>query len=307
MAETLVALPARHNERVLDARDDRGGIVAGVDGSRESLTALARAVAIARRWQSRLFVTMVIPPFPSYRINPGARTSGNTTRLRLLLKEIELRDILEPYPGEDWLTHEVIVGNPAEVLATVSEGRNAELIVVGRAKHEAMSGLFDVDTTVEVMRLAATPVMAVNKGQDPPTTAVAAIDFFPASIRAARAALRVLGTTGTLYLPYVAPPSDLLPAGFILPNGEAASNDPATRLRHIAHLLAAPPGVQIEPIVLRGTPVPAVAQFADAVNADLVAVGSHGRTRAQRFLLGSVSTSLVRTIERTILVAPPDE
>jgi nucleotide-binding universal stress UspA family protein len=65
-----------------------------------------------------------------------------------------------------------------------------------------------------------------------------------------------------------------------------------------------PPGVLVEPVVLNGTPVAAITEFAERVGADLVATGSHGHSRIDRLLLGSVSTGLVRNAHCAVLVAP---
>ena len=60
----------------------------------------------------------------------------------------------------------------------------------------------------------------------------------------------------------------------------------------------------IEPVVLNGNAVQAVSSFAERVGADLIAAGSHGHSKLERFLLGSVSTGLVRNAKCGVLVAP---
>jgi len=58
-------------------------------------------------------------------------------------------------------------------------------------------------------------------------------------------------------------------------------------------------------IVVRrdGSPGRAVADVAKELNADLVVVGSHGRTGIKRFLLGSVAEKIVRLCECSVFVA----
>lgn len=51
-----------------------------------------------------------------------------------------------------------------------------------------------------------------------------------------------------------------------------------------------------------GHPVERILAVADSENADLIVVGSHGRTGFKRWVLGSVSDAVVRQSERPVLV-----
>lgn len=282
-----------------------GGIVVGVDGSKESIAALNTAAAIARTRRCPLHAVTVIPPFPSYRIGPGLdHGRENVDQLRASLKDSDLCEIMKGLePRDDW-THEAIIGRPARVLTSVAERRGADLLVVGRKTRTVMDRLLDGETTLQVMRISTVPVLGVEADTDHLKTAVVATDFSESSVRAARIALEILGNSGTLYLVYVESPADLLPEGRELPGSARFPGDVVVWFRRLTAALPAHPGVLVEPIVLTGTPVAAVAEFAERVGADLVAAGSHGGTRMERFLLGSVSTGLVRNTRCPVLVAP---
>ncbi len=64
-------------------------------------------------------------------------------------------------------------------------------------------------------------------------------------------------------------------------------------------------GVTAEFMVWPGAPVTAIREAAEAEGADLLVVGSHGRDRAGRLVLGSVSDALVRQAACPVLVARP--
>jgi nucleotide-binding universal stress UspA family protein len=66
-------------------------------------------------------------------------------------------------------------------------------------------------------------------------------------------------------------------------------------------------GVAAEFLLWTGDPGEAILAAAEAEQADLVVVGSHGRDRAGRFLLGSVSDHLVRNAMCPVLVVRPTE
>jgi nucleotide-binding universal stress UspA family protein len=283
-----------------------GGVVTGVDGSRESIAALNTAAVIARDRRCPLHAITVLPPFPSYQVGPGAgENRENVNELRAALRDSELDQIMRALePPDDW-THETVVGRPAREVAFAAECRGAELIVVGRHRHGAIDRVLGGETTLQIMRMSAIPVLAVDSDLDAVHTVVAAVDFSPSSIRAAKTAIRLMGKSGTLYLVLVEPPAELLPKGFALPEEAQNPDELATWFSQLADGLGRHPGILAEPVVLSGRPVSALVQFAERVGADLIATGSHGHGRIERFLLGSVSTGLVRNATCGVLVVPP--
>ena len=62
-------------------------------------------------------------------------------------------------------------------------------------------------------------------------------------------------------------------------------------------------GVSAEFLVWPGSAATAIREAAEAEGADLLIVGSHGRDRAGRLVLGSVSDALVRQAPCPVLVA----
>ncbi len=64
-------------------------------------------------------------------------------------------------------------------------------------------------------------------------------------------------------------------------------------------------GVKAEFLVWQGDPGDSIAAAAEAEQADLVVVGTRGRSGAERMLLGSVSDHVVRHAECPVLVVRP--
>ena len=64
-------------------------------------------------------------------------------------------------------------------------------------------------------------------------------------------------------------------------------------------------GVAVEFLVWTGDPSASIVAAVDAEGADLLVVGSRGRHRAERMLLGSVSDHLVRNASCPVLVVRP--
>lgn len=63
--------------------------------------------------------------------------------------------------------------------------------------------------------------------------------------------------------------------------------------------------VEIETRVREGRVVPAILEEAGAMKADVIVVGTHGRSGLQRLALGSVAEKIVRTARCPVLAVPP--
>ncbi len=76
-------------------------------------------------------------------------------------------------------------------------------------------------------------------------------------------------------------------------------NEMAVRLR------AALPSVQVDTVVRRGLAAGELAAHAEAVNADLTVLTTHGRGGWDRLWFGSVTTDLMRRVDRPVLAVRP--
>ena len=283
-----------------------GGVVVGVDGSRESIHALNTAAAIARVRGWPLHAVTVLNPFPSYQINPGLdETRERVDRLRTSLKDSELNVIMTALEAPDDWTHEVVIGRPTRQLTMIAERRCAELIVMGRRKHGVMDRVLGSETTLQVMRTCRIPVLGVTEEIQRPKTVVVATDFSDASKTAVELAHALLCGAGTLFVVYVE--SGVTTAGESITDGERRyPGDVVVWFRRLMNELPVGSGTLTEPVVLSGNPVSGIIEFAEGAGADLIAAGSHGHNKLERFLLGSVSTALVREAQCGVLIAPPE-
>lgn len=65
-----------------------------------------------------------------------------------------------------------------------------------------------------------------------------------------------------------------------------------------------PPDIEVETIVREDLPVPAILREAEAQNADLIVMGSHGHGAIARLLLGSVSAGVKKATRRPVVTVP---
>ncbi|MEO6029915.1 MAG: universal stress protein [Candidatus Binatia bacterium] len=63
-------------------------------------------------------------------------------------------------------------------------------------------------------------------------------------------------------------------------------------------------GVRARPHVATGSPAMAICRVAESIRAQLVIVGSHGRTGYRRAMIGSVAERVARLAQRPVLIVP---
>jgi nucleotide-binding universal stress UspA family protein len=167
------------------------------------------------------------------------------------------------------------------------------------------------ETTLTVARHARAAVIGVTPTlRGLPRNAIVGVDFGPASIRAARAALDLMepGTPAersTLRLVYVDRAG--LEGGREETAGEAAIRElgVAAAFGRLIDELGASATIDVESVVRRGSVAEELLAAADDTSADLIVVGSLRHERLERWILGSVTTEVVRDGRCSVLVIPP--
>ena len=274
------------------------------DGSPAALAATRLVGALASRWPMTPHVVTVMPP-PTVAFDPVGVNVAFNARLEEELAG-QVRDQLAAAScGATIWSHEMSIGSPAGEIVRVADRRGADLIVLGLRPHAFLDRMFRDETALSVMRHATVPVLAVTPLLTRlPRRIAVAIDFSRASIAAARAAIGLLDTGGSLLLVYVEPPAEPSTEeeegfGTIYAQGVAAA---FTRLRQDLTTRA---DVAIETVVLHGNVAPELLSFAERADVDVLAVGSQRHSIARRAFVGGVTTALARSAKRSLFVIPP--
>ena len=132
-------------------------------------------------------------------------------------------------------------------------------------------------------------------------------DFSPASRPAFRRALAMAAENGAaLWIAHVAaPPVPVMADGYFLPRYyddlSAAMRASAQKRMKALLALARKSGVQAKGILLNGVPHQALNRAARRHSADLMVLGTHGRTGVARFFVGSVAARVVATAPCPVL------
>ena len=131
------------------------------------------------------------------------------------------------------------------------------------------------------------------------------VDGSEPSMKASQLAAEIAIRFGArVTLAYVVPRLLLPPDAYGLTVADVEQEHRVFGEKLLAHALTrlGESGVQVDTVVLCGPPAEGLAESAQAIDVDLVVVGSRGRGAVARMLLGSVTDRLVHICPKPVLV-----
>lgn len=284
-------------------------VLVATDGGRAAASALRFAAAYAEAEGVAIEIIAVVEslselpmPLPHRDELEQAHARGVAERVR-----DQLRHVIGP---TDWPVH-MRLGRPAPAIFQAALSCRASLVILGLESRKPEGN----STAAELLHLADIPVLVTQDGRAP-RTAVVGVDFRPSSLRAARAALRLIGTTGTLHLVHIRPSLDF-PAAAVWDWGDCYEAAVAVGFERLgAALREASRSVEIQTHTRAGDPANELLEVAEELGAELLAIGSDGYVCNGRVVVGRVARRLivdpplsllampVHTAERDVAVAP---
>ena len=285
-------------------------ILVATDQSEQANIAINRAVELASEHNAELIVLHVVDE----ELPPYARSYTLTATDR------DIRNLLhsKPHSEEITITIDIVVGRPDLDITERAEIENADLIVVGLHDRILEENLEIQGSVVEqIIQETRRPVLVVkNQPRQPYSSVVAGVDFTDYSQAAARSAA-IVAPKATLHLVHACQCQSSLAAPLRDSDTEASADDVcAARMNCSTMTKMAPFGqkviedLQSKPIVHHvlehGNPHQVLLQQIATVNADLVSIGTHGRTGLSRALLGSVATDILNDRLVDVLVIRPE-
>jgi nucleotide-binding universal stress UspA family protein len=100
--------------------------------------------------------------------------------------------------------------------------------------------------------------------------------------------------------------AELVPAAVDVSDVQSAADASAEQLASSSAALLKERGLQAVGVARRGDPKSIIIDYANEWNADLIVVGSCEKSRIEKFVLGSVSASIVKHASCSVLVVKPD-
>ena len=210
------------------------------------------------------------------------------------------------------ISSELCRGQPYVEIIRRARSVAADLIVLGRHGRRPVRDMFIGSTAERVIRAGALPVLVVSRraggGYRRPVVAVDLEDTCRAVISLALRTLEPKVVHATMLHAYNVPFEGFLKPGMsrgAMTELRAACRQTATS--GVAKLQAAlgDLGVQWQMVLVRGDARTAILAGAVRRRADLLAVGTHGRSGIAHALVGSVAEWVIRAAPCDVLVARP--
>jgi nucleotide-binding universal stress UspA family protein len=200
---------------------------------------------------------------------------------------------------------------PSTAICTRVAELGADLVALGTRGHTGLAHVVFGSVAERVARLAACPVLTAHA--DSPTPApyrcvLVPTDFSPDSDAAlAWARSLVSRTGGKLVLLHAYDLPQLVLTGSALAAGSVEKALADSARERLAELRRALTGIDVEAHISAARPDPAIFEAAERVHADLIAIGTRGRTGLAHVVLGSTAERVIRRAHVPVVAvkAPP--
>ncbi len=276
-------------------------LLLSTDGSDFSEGAIREAIALAKECSSKLFIVSVVETNPEY----------ETLAPQLVEKEIQkAKDLLTSIKervSKEGVDCETIVRQGEDSYSYIvdeASKRGAEMIIMGRRGRTGLKRLVMGSVTAKVIGHASCDVLVVPKEAKVGLKRILlATDGSRYSEKAAVKAIGMAKRTGAhLVVVSVVPSESISPLDIV--HSEMHRDLIAEKEQKAAQCYidgvrekADKDGVRIEGLILEGRPYEAITSVASEKKADLIVIGSHGKTGLEKLLMGSVA-------ERVIVLSP---
>lgn len=280
-------------------------ILVATDFSSRSDRAIRRASLLAKSGRSELVLVHVVDDDQPVRIVASERSAAT----ELLDEQARtLRDV-------DGIacSQRIVLGPPFAGITRAAGDLSPDCIVLGPHRRQALKDIFIGTTAERVVRQSRWPVLMANGVPAAPyrhvviavdlsdcsRDAMRAIDGLGFSEQATVSVLHVVETPGTRAMPR-ASLTDAEMAALVADEKARASRDLDAFLDDLP-LAPARRLVEISGPRVADT----ICAAAERIAADLIVVGTHGRSGPARLLLGSVAEQVLKHSDRDVLAVPP--
>lgn len=268
--------------------------------------ALDRAVALANRWGAELVAVHAleegdVPAVAATEDLPSWRRGPQPLELARSCLARDLEGIDRP------VSTVVEVGEASAVILDVAQRLGCDLIVIAVARDEPLGRFFIGSTVDRVLRSAQVPVLVVRqRPRHPYGSIVVGVDL-SAESRAALCATTTLfpGVGYRVLHAYDPPLGGMLtdPTDYRDAYGKMVTHDVVAFLQQAG---ANGPDL-LDVLVERGDAAPLIQQSVTHFNADLVVLGTQGKSPLLELLVGSTAKSVLDGLSCDALVVPATE
>ncbi|MEI9921160.1 MAG: universal stress protein [Bacteroidota bacterium] len=275
-------------------------ILVPTDFSKNAAIATSVAADIARKSGADLVLLHVIEEVSGGSFNVEGEVSNlqdeaenrlfNFRLIDKARKQLE-RTVLDPSIRDVKADGELRVGNPFHAMRTILDQKKFDLVVMGTSGHTKIEEMLIGTNTEKVVRLAKIPVLTVNK--KPASNNFKDIVYATSMAKEEEVFSRMVKRTQQIYnsnihLVRINTPGDFQRDYTV----KDQMNRFAKKLGLKNYTISVYNDMNIEEGVIR---------FADSIDADMIAMATHGRTGFAHVIAGSVAEEVVGHAKRPVL------
>jgi universal stress protein E len=256
-------------------------ILLASDGSEYCADAERVALAMTEKCGGTLQITSVVITNPAAESIAPERIQAAEQETRALLDRLHAEAVRRGIASETILRRGI---DPHVEIVTAAEKHGSDVIVMGRRGKRGLMQRMIGDATTKVVGRARCSVLVVPEGAGMwQERILLATDGSRFSDAAAVAAAKIAGLC-KLAVTVISTVRDSFS------EERAAQADEAAKRIH-DHF--AERGIEVDMVVLRGNPEKLILETAAERGADLIVMGTHGRTGWERVMVGSVAESVI--------------
>ncbi|NEW86963.1 universal stress protein [Rhodopseudomonas sp. WA056] len=280
-------------------------ILVATDFSTRSDRALRRAVLLARQHSAAMTIVHVIDDD-----QPPALWKAEEREAQSLLNELAATVCeIDGVACDGRMAY----GEPFQALADAADGVDADLVVLGPHRRQALRDIFIGTTAERTIRSTRRPVIMANAVPSAHYGSVlVATDLSDCSAHSIAEAqkLGLLGHSDVVVVHAFDAPAQALVIRSSMTGAQLRAylaEEEAEATKGLTAFLARTGLQPARSIVTanEGTAADAIRKCVKQQRADLVVIGTRGRTAAARFILGSVAEEVLRESDIDVLIVPP--
>jgi nucleotide-binding universal stress UspA family protein len=266
-------------------------ILLATDGSEFSAAAETTALELARRCGARLLVTRVVLTNPEYEALVPDRVQKAEIEAQKQIDKVAEEAKAAGVRAETVLRQG---SDPYHEVVRVANEKHADVVVIGRRSRSDLARLMVGDSTAKVIGLASCSVLVAPRDTRMPENGVlVATDGSRLGDAAAYSAVRLVSQCN---LPLTA-------VSVVREDSTSEERSEAQAAVERVRKAAAKEHVKVDAMLQEGRrPETAILEAAKDSGADMIVVGSHGRTGLSRLMMGSVSERVIGNALCPVLV-----
>jgi nucleotide-binding universal stress UspA family protein len=281
-------------------------LLLATDGSQHSEGAIREAIRLAKKCSSSLTAVSVIETNPEFETIAPQVLEKMEKEARAHLEEVKARAKKD---GVDCVTAVHEGQDSYQYIVAEAVKQKSSMIVMGRRGEKGLKRLVMGSTTSWTIGHAPCSVLVVPRAaQVELKNIVVATDGSKYSAAAASEAIGIAKRSSSKLTVIAVVPAELsTPMDITVAMSQRELI--AEKEMHVAEQnakavkeAAQKEGVSAQAFVMSGKPADAVIEIAREKGADLIVVGSHGRTGLDRLLMGSVAERVIVLSDRAVLV-----